>query len=64
MLESTSVAVDFTAFVDRQRFGTILADPPWQFSNRTGKMAPEHRRLSRYGTLTIGEIAALPISQI
>jgi N6-adenosine-specific RNA methylase IME4 len=47
-----------------QRFGTVLADPPWRFTNRTGKMAPEHRRLSRYGTLTADEIAALPVSAI
>jgi len=25
------------------KFGTILIDPPWRFSNRTGKMAPEHK---------------------
>jgi N6-adenosine-specific RNA methylase IME4 len=47
-----------------QRFRTILADPPWRFINRTGKMAPEHRRLTRYGTMTVDEIAALPISEI
>jgi N6-adenosine-specific RNA methylase IME4 len=47
-----------------QKFGTILADPPWQFTNRTGKVAPEHRRLSRYGTMTLDEICALPISRI
>lgn len=46
------------------RFSTILADPPWQFQNRTGKMAPEHKRLSRYGTLALGEIAALPVSEL
>ena len=34
-----------------RKFGTILADPPWQFQNRTGKVAPEHKRLNRYGTL-------------
>ncbi len=45
-------------------FGTILADPPWRFANRTGKMAPEHRRLSRYATLTADEIAALPVAEI
>lgn len=45
----------------RGKFGTILADPPWQFQNRTGKMAPEHKRLSRYGTMTIREIAELPV---
>jgi N6-adenosine-specific RNA methylase IME4 len=45
-------------------FGTILADPPWQFQNRTGKMAPEHRRLSRYGTMTLDDILALPVSHV
>jgi N6-adenosine-specific RNA methylase IME4 len=45
-----------------RRFGTILADPPWQFVNRTGKVAPEHRRLSRYGTLDLAAIAALPVA--
>lgn len=45
------------------RFRTILADPPWQFMNRTGKVAPEHRRLHRYRTLTLPEIAALPVSK-
>jgi N6-adenosine-specific RNA methylase IME4 len=45
-----------------RKFGTILADPPWRFANRTGKMAPEHRRLSRYGTMTVEEIAALPVA--
>ena len=46
------------------RFQTILADPPWQFLNRTGKMAPEHRRLMRYPTMSFDEIAALPIEQL
>ncbi len=44
-----------------KRFATILADPPWRFQNRTGKMAPEHRRLSRYGTMTLDDILALPV---
>ena len=43
-------------------FGAILADPPWQFSNRTGKVAPEHRRLSRYETLTLDDIKGIPVS--
>lgn len=46
------------------QFGTILADPPWQFTNRTGKMAPEHRRLARYSTLTLDEIMDLPVAQL
>jgi N6-adenosine-specific RNA methylase IME4 len=45
-------------------FGTVLADPPWRFLNRTGKVAPEHRRLSRYDTMTWPEIAALPVLDV
>ncbi|MBL9177366.1 MAG: hypothetical protein JNM65_04825 [Verrucomicrobiaceae bacterium] len=45
-------------------YATILADPPWQFQNRTGKMAPEHRRLLRYPTMELQEIMDLPISQL
>jgi N6-adenosine-specific RNA methylase IME4 len=41
-----------------------MADPPWQFQNRTGKVAPEHARLSRYSTLTLDEIAALPVGEL
>ncbi len=40
----------------------LLADPPWRFVNRTGKVAPEHKRLSRYETMTLGEIKALPVT--
>ena len=47
-----------------QKFATVLADPPWQFSNRTGKMAPEHRRLQRYSTMKLKDIAELPVSRI
>jgi N6-adenosine-specific RNA methylase IME4/DNA-binding Xre family transcriptional regulator len=44
--------------------GTILADPPWRFQNRTGKVAPEHRRLSRYDTMSVDEICAVPVDSI
>lgn len=47
-----------------QTFSTVLADPPWRFINRTGKVAPEHRRLSRYDTMSVGEIAALPVTDL
>lgn len=57
-------ASDLLGFTHNRRFSTILADPPWQFINRTGKMAPEHRRLSRYSTLTLGEISALPVAEV
>jgi N6-adenosine-specific RNA methylase IME4 len=55
---------DLLGFVGQSRFATVLADPPWQFANRTGKIAPEHRRLSRYGTMSIEELLALPVPQI
>jgi N6-adenosine-specific RNA methylase IME4 len=58
------LADDLTGFAAGRRFGTILADPPWQFMNRTGKMAPEHKRLSRYGTMGVDAIAALPVGDI
>ena len=45
----------------RGKFGTILADPPWRFQNSTGKVAPEHKRLARYSTMTLQEIKELPV---
>ena len=45
-------------------FSTVLADPPWRFANRTGKVAPEHRRLSRYSTMALDEIKALHVSKV
>lgn len=45
-------------------FQTILADPPWRFTNRTGKVAPEHRRLDRYGTMELADIKALPVANV
>jgi len=55
---------DLLCATEGRRFGAILADPPWQFVNRTGKIAPEHRRLSRYGTMNLQEIMELPMSDI
>jgi N6-adenosine-specific RNA methylase IME4 len=46
------------------RFTTILVDPPWRFTNRTGKVAPEHKRLHRYRTMSFDEIAALPVPKL
>lgn len=57
-------SADLLRFAGKRRFATVLADPPWRFINRTGKMAPEHHRLSRYGTLSIEEIAALPVEKV
>ncbi len=46
------------------RFSTVLIDPPWRFSNRTGKVAPEHKRLNRYPTMSMEELAAMPVADI
>src|SRR3954452_17671644 len=54
---------DLRRELDGRRFATVLADPPWRFVNRTGKVAPEHRRLSRYPTMTVAEIGALPVAE-
>ena len=62
--QGASASDELLAFAAGRRFATVLADPPWQFNNRTGKVAPEHRRLSRYGTLTLPEIAALPVAEV
>lgn len=55
---------NFREFTKGKKYKTIYADPPWQFQNRTGKVAPEHKRLNRYSTLTLNEIMALPVSEI
>jgi N6-adenosine-specific RNA methylase IME4 len=55
---------DLLSAVGNQKFSTVLADPPWQFQNRTGKMAPEHKRLQRYPTMSLQEIKDLPVEAI
>jgi N6-adenosine-specific RNA methylase IME4 len=65
MLQSVNdPGMSLLRFARGRKFRTILADPPWRFINRTGKMAPEHRRLARYETLTSEQIGALPVSEI
>ena len=61
---TTDAGSDLRASLAGRKFSTILADPPWQFANRTGKVAPEHRRLSRYGTMSVDEICRLPIADM
>lgn len=53
---------DLDRFLGGDRFGCVLADPPWRFVNRTGKVAPEHKRLARYPTMELDEICALPVA--
>jgi N6-adenosine-specific RNA methylase IME4 len=60
----SSAVSDLLDFIGPARFATVLADPPWQFMNRTGKIAPEHRRLSRYGTMALQQIKELPVAEI
>jgi N6-adenosine-specific RNA methylase IME4 len=55
---------DLIRWAGGKKFTTILADPPWRFQNSTGKVAPEHKRLSRYGTMSLREIMELPVSHI
>ncbi|WP_421951101.1 hypothetical protein [Pelagibacterium sp.] len=59
---NNDAARDLLKFAADQKFATVLADPPWQFQNRTGKVAPEHRRLNRYGTMDLEAIKALPVA--
>lgn len=59
-----SASADFLKHCSGTKFRTILADPPWQFQNKTGKIAPEHKRLNRYGTMTLTDILNLPVSKI
>ena len=57
----STVAKDFIREIEDKKYGVILADPPWRFENRTGKMAPEHKRLKRYPTLSLEEIKEIPV---
>lgn len=59
-----SAGDDLLRFVGRRRFGTVLVDPPWQFTNKTGKVAPEHKRLARYSTMKLPDIMAMPVSEV
>lgn len=64
MSERQNPSLDLLKFAGKQKFATVLADPPWQFQNRTGKVAPEHKRLSRYSTMSLDEIKQLPVSKV
>lgn len=56
--------IELSTALGGAKFKTILADPPWQFQNRTGKVAPEHKRLNRYATMNLQEICDLPVADV
>ena len=62
--KNMNAADDLLHRVGGRRYHTVVADPPWQFRNRTGKCAPEHGRLFRYATITFPENMALPVPDI
>lgn len=47
-----------------KKYNVIYADPPWRFQNRTGKVAPEHKRLSRYQTMSVDDIKKIEVCSI
>lgn len=63
-LALSDAACDLRRFANGRKFRTILADPPWQFQNRTGKVAPEHKRLNRYSTMDLQGICDLPVAEV
>lgn len=64
MTELDTTIQNLMDFTEGKKYRTIYADPPWQFQNRTGKVAPEHKRLTRYETMELDDIKALPINEI
>lgn len=58
----TQASTDLSDFLQDQKFATLMADPPWRFTNRTGKIAPEHKRLARYPTMDLSDICNLPVA--
>ena len=64
MSDLSSTIQNFLDYTNNKTYNTIYADPPWQFQNRTGKVAPEHKRLTRYETMTLDNIKALPVASI
>lgn len=62
MSDLDTTILNLKNFTKNKKYNTIYADPPWQFQNRTGKVAPEHKRLNRYGTMKLEEIKALPVA--
>jgi len=48
------VSEDLLKFADGINFSTVVAGPPWQFKNRTWKVASEHKRHFQYPAMILG----------
>ena len=55
---------NFIKYTQGKKYKNIYADPPSQFQNRTGKVAPEHKRLNRYPTMKLEDIMKLPVGDV
>lgn len=64
MAELSATIENLLLFSEGTKYNTIYADPPWQFQNRTGKVAPENKRLMRYETMSLEDIKLLPVGEI
>lgn len=64
MADLAATISDLLQFTAGEKYNTIYADPPWQFQNRTGKVAPENKKLMRYETMSLADIKALPVGKI
>lgn len=58
------MTIPFLDQIPGRWYGTVLADPPWKFTNSSGKVSPEHKRLYRYQTLDMTSICGLPVGEI
>ena len=47
-----------------KRYACLLGDPPWPFATYNGPKVPQRAEEQHYATMTIGEIAALPVAEI
>jgi len=64
MSTSQQTYENLLSFCKGQKYSTIYADPPWRFQNRTGKVAPENKKLNRYETMDLEAIKNMPVGQI
>ena len=64
MADLAATISDLLQFTAGEKYNTIYADPPWQFQNRTGKVAPENKKLMRYETMSLADIKTLPVGKI